>query len=158
MLISRLDPFAKSSTSRLAARSYPKLYASDHGLAVAFSGLTDPLSDPSVRGRAFETVVFRHLRESALEGSSVSYVRDADGRSEVDFVLHEGARVQIALEVTSARDPSKKLERLRSAGARLKANRSIVVHGGIEQRRDGNLWAIPASSFLLAPAEWIGGR
>jgi predicted AAA+ superfamily ATPase len=158
MLISRADRLAGGHAARLAARSYPKLYASDHGLAVAFSGLADPLSDPSVRGRAFEAVVFRHLRESAPEGSSVSYVRDAEGRSEVDFIVHEGNRVHVAVEVTSAKDPSKKLDKLRSAGARLKANRSIVVHGGVEQRRDGDVWLAPASSFLLAPTDWIGGR
>jgi len=158
MLIARADVFARSSTGRLAGRSYPKLYASDHALVVAFSGLAEPLQDGAVRGRCFEAVVFRHLRENATQRElSVSYIRDADGRSEVDFVLHSGSQIRALIEVTSSKDPQKKVDQLAAIAARLKPHHCIVVHGGLESRKSGDVWLAPAESFLLAPHDWIGG-
>lgn len=158
MLVSRVDPFARSPSGRLAARSYPKLYATDHGLVAAFSGLAEPVQDPLVRGRVFEAAVFLHLRDFATHhGFDISYLRDPGGRSEIDFVVHKGTRVRAAVEVTAAKDPQDKVGPLSAAATSLKASRRIVVHGGLEQRRAGDVWLAPAPSFLLSPNEWIGG-
>jgi predicted AAA+ superfamily ATPase len=158
MLIVRLDPFARAATGKLAGRAYPKLYASDQGLVVAFSGVADPVEDPAVRGRALEAAVFRHLREHVERtGQALSYARDRRGSGEVDFVVHEGPKVRALVEVTSAKDPTKKLEPVAAAARDWKARRAIVVHGGLEERREGEVWLAPAPSFLLAPSEWIGG-
>jgi len=158
MLIVRLDPFARAATGKLAGRSYPKLYASDHGLVVAFSGVADPLEDPAVRGRAFEAAVFRHLRECVERTDlALAYARDKRGAAEVDFVVHEGPKVRALVEVTSGKDPTGKLEQVAAAARDLKARRSIIVHGGMEERRKGDVWLAPAPSFLLGAPEWIGG-
>jgi uncharacterized protein len=158
-LIVRLDPFAKAATGKLAARSYPKLYPCDHGLAVAFSGVSDPLDDPPTLARAFETTVFRHLRFGAVD-LQVSYWRDKRGLEdeEIDFVVHEGPKVHALIEVTSGKRPEKKLERLTRLARELKAAKSIVVHGGVEARRDGPVSVAPAPEFLLDVPDWIGVR
>jgi predicted AAA+ superfamily ATPase len=125
-LIVRLDPFARAATGTLAGRSYPKLYAFDHGLVVAFSGVADPLDDPSVLARSLEATVFRHLRGSVDRTHvGLAYVRDRQGLNEVDFVVHEGAKVRALVEVTVAKDPHKKLEQMTKLSRDLKApNRS----------------------------------
>ncbi len=158
MLIVRLEPFARAVTGKLAGRSYPKLYASDHGLVVAFSGIAEPLEDFDVRGRALEAVVFRHLRGCVEHTDlALSYARDRRGTAEVDFVVHDGPGVHALVEVTGGKDPRKKLEQVSAASRDLKARRSIVVHGGLEERREGTVWLAPAPSFLLATSDWIGG-
>ncbi len=158
MLIVRLDPFARAASGKPAGRAHPKLYASDHGLVVAFAGVADPLEDPAVRGRVLEAAVFRHLREYA-EGTDeeISYSRDRAGLAEVDFVVHRGAKVEALVEVTAGKDPTRKVERLAAMARRLGARRSIVVHGGLEERRAGEVWLAPAPAFLLAVPEWLGG-
>lgn len=157
MLIARLDPFARAATARLAGRSHPKLYASDHGLVVAFSELAEPTEDPAVLGRVFEAVVFQHLREwASRRGLSLSYARDRRGSSEVDFVIHEGARVHALVEVTAGRDPSRKAEALATAAAELKARRAVVVHGGRGESSGAPVRLAPMDRFLLSPSRWLG--
>jgi predicted AAA+ superfamily ATPase len=159
MLIVRLDPFARAATGKLAGRAHPKLYASDHGLVVAFSGVADPLEDPAVRGRVLEAAVFRHLREHVeTTDEALSYSRDRRGLAEVDFVVHRGQKVHALVEVTSGKDPKRKVDRLAATAQRLGARRSIIVHGGLEERREGDVWLAPAPSFLLAVPEWLGGH
>ena len=158
MLIVRLNPFARAATAKLAARSYPKLYASDPGLLVAFSGISEPLQDPAVRGRAFEAAVFRHLRGYVSRTDlAISYLRDKRGTAEIDFVVHEGSKVHALVEVTAAKDPRDKVAQVAAAAREFKARRAIVVHGGSEERRAGDVWLAPATSFLLETSEWIGG-
>jgi predicted AAA+ superfamily ATPase len=155
-LIVRLDPFAKAATGKLAARSYPKLYPCDHGLTVAFSGVSDPLEDAPTLARAFETAVFRHLRSEAKD-FEVSYWRDKRGvEDEVDFVVHEGAKVHALIEVTTSKQPNKKVAQLTRLARELGAARSIAVHGGVESRREGPILFAPVPEFLLNVAEWIG--
>jgi predicted AAA+ superfamily ATPase len=156
-LIVRLDPFARAATGKLAARSYPKFYAFDHGVIVAFSGVAEPLDDPSVLSRSLEAAVFRHLR-SCVDRThfGISYLRDRQGTYEVDFIIHERAKVRALVEVTVAKDPDKKLETMAKLGHDLKAARSIIVHGGLEERRSGAVWLAPAPAFLLNACDWIG--
>lgn len=157
LLLARLDTFAPSATGRLAGRSHPKLYASDHGLVVAFSGVAEPLGDPSVMARALEAAVFLHLRELAQRsGFTTSYLRDKSGRTEIDFVVHKGPRVLALVEVTTAKDPRKKLEQLLSSSLATKKTVRVVVHGGSEQRLEGPVRLAPAPKFLLDPSRWIG--
>lgn len=155
MLIVRLTPFAAAATGRLAGRAYPKLYAADHGLVVAFAGSADPLGDPGIRGRALEAAVFRHLRTRSGE-RSVSYLRDRRGSVEIDFVLSSGRDVEALVEVTGSAAPREKLARLATERARLRARRAVLVHGGREEDRAGPVRLAPAPSFLLAPERWIG--
>ena len=158
LLLSRLDPYAPSATGRLAGRSHPKLYASDPGLVVAFSGVAEPFSDPSVTARALEAAVFLHLREVARSrGVSVSYPRGKSGQEEIDFVIHEGAKPLAFIEVTTSKDPRKKLEQLLASKLADKKAVRVVVHGGAEERLDGPVRLAPAAKFLLDPDRWIGG-
>lgn len=156
MLIVPLFPFAKAPTARLSARSHPKLYASDHGLITAFSTLAEPLSDSRTLGRVYEAVVYRHLREAAKAAHlNLSYLRPKDGRLEIDFVV-SGDSPQALVEVTSSQDPREKMGKLRSNSGDFGNARRVVVHGGRERRRDGDLWLAPLDEFLLDPAFWIG--
>jgi predicted AAA+ superfamily ATPase len=156
-LIVRLDPFARAAARKLAARSYPKLYAFDHGLIVAFSGVAEPLGDVSVFSRSLEAAVFKHLRGCVDRTHfGISYLRDRRGTYEVDFVVHEGAKVRTLVEVTVSKDPNKKLGTIAKLGHDLKAARSIIVHGGLEERRTGAVWLAPAPAFLLNACDWIG--
>ena len=157
LLLARLDPFAPSATGRLAGRSHPKLYASDHGLVMAFSGVAQPLGDPAVTARALEAAVFLHLRELAWKRSwRISYLRDRKGLAEIDFVVHEGPRVLALVEVTTSKDPRKKLEQLLAAEVGGKNVVRVVVHGGVEERADGPVRFAPAPKFMLDPSGWIG--
>jgi predicted AAA+ superfamily ATPase len=88
---------------------------------------------------------------------ALAYARDKRGAAEVDFVVHEGPKVRALVEVTSGKDPTGKLEQVAAAARDLKARRSIIVHGGMEERRKGDVWLAPAPSFLLGAPEWIGG-
>ena len=158
LLLARLDTFAPSATGRLAGRSHPKLYASDHGLIVAFSGVAEPLADPSVMARALEAVVFLHLRELAERSNfSISYLRDKGGRTEIDFVVHKGPEILALIEVTTSKDPRKKLDQLVSSGLAAKKAVRVVVHGGSEERLGGPVRLAPTPKFLLDPNRWIGG-
>lgn len=156
-LIVRLDRFARAATGKLASRSYPKLYAFDHGLVVAFSGVAQPLDDPSVLGRSLEAALFRHLR-AAIDRTDLqlAYWRDKQGLDEIDFVVHEGAKVRALVEVTAGKNPDKKIEQMAKLARDLKAARSVVVHGGFQERREGAVWLAPAPAFLLNASDWIG--
>jgi predicted AAA+ superfamily ATPase len=158
LLVSRLEPFAPSATGRLAGRVHPKLYASDHGLVMAFSGVADPVADPAANARALEAAVYLHLREFApRSGLSVSYLRDKGGHTEIDFVLHEGPKARALIEVTTSQDPRKKIEQLVTSKLADKKTVRVVVHGGSEEREDGDVRLVSAQEFLLDPSRWIGG-
>lgn len=158
MLVVRLEPFARAATGKLAGRSYPKLYASDHGLAVAFAGTADPLDDPATRGRALKAAVFLHLRGFAnLTGRTLSYLRDRRGTAEVDFVVQEGPEVHALVEVTASKDPAHKVGSVAATAREFRAPMAIVVHGGVEERRRGDVLLAPVASFLHDLSDWLGG-
>src|SRR5947199_4041508 len=96
---------------------------------MAFASL--PLQDPTVRARAFEAAVFRHLRETARElQGRLTFFRHREDL-EIDFVL-EDPRGLVAIEVTSGmRVRADKAERLRQAAKELGADRRILIHGGV---------------------------
>jgi predicted AAA+ superfamily ATPase len=126
-------------------------------LVVAFSGVADPLGDPSVLAPSLEATVFRHLRGCVDRTNlGLAYLRDKQGLKEADFVVHEGRRVRALVEVTVAKDPDKKLEQMAKLARDLKAPRSIVVHGGLQERREGAVWFAPAPAFLMNASDWIG--
>jgi uncharacterized protein len=157
MLVTPLFPYAKAPTGKLSARAHPKLYASDHGLVTAFSALLEPMKDPKVLGQVYEAAVFRHLREAArTQRLQISYWRPRPNSFEIDFVVHNGS-VEALIEVTAAHDPREKMEKLRLASKGLSAKRRVVVYGGRDERREGEIHLAPLDSFLLDPSFWIGG-
>lgn len=149
-LIAPLPRHAARPSSRL--RSKPKLYAADHGLLSAFA--PDPRQDPALRGKIFEAVVFRHLREAARELSAeISYFRPRENL-EVDFVV-ETPRARIAIEVTSSAVKPRRRQRFRNAAGHLKADRGLIVHGGLveEPSEDGSL--VSLQRFVLDPKTYL---
>lgn len=148
----------RSLTPHAAAllRSKPKIYAADHGLVIAFAATSDPLYDPRVRGRIFEAVVFRHLRELArqLPLAQIGYLRHKD--REVDFLLRTDRTV--AIEVTSSsKVPPDKLRRAAAAASAARADDLVVLHGGLEERTTGEgSRLLPLVRFLLDPSIVLG--
>ena len=137
----RLKPSAR-------LRSHLKLYAADHGMVTAYA--PSPSSDDELRGKVFETVVFRHLRDLArARGAELTfYRRDREGGPEIDFVL-EGEE-PVAIEVTkglAAR--SKKVKKLKAAMDNAGVSRGVLVHGGVDKTRFEEIGAWPLGLFLL---------
>ena len=150
-LVATLPRFAARSSRRLQAAASPKVFASDHGLVSALSGLDVSVSP--VRGRIFEAVVFRHLRDLARGPlRRLSYFRLKDDL-ELDFVLEAEGR-KVAVETTSARTvrPTK-LAKVRRAAEALGADRLVLLHGGVGAERQGSSMSLPLASFLLAPEQ-----
>jgi predicted AAA+ superfamily ATPase len=150
----------RKASSRL--RSKPRLYATDHGLVNAFAALAAPAHDPALRGRVFEAVVYRHLREVARQADvgadAVSYLRIGD-REEIDFVVSL-AGGDVVVEVTASR--SLDADKLRRFGAvaekYLPQARRLLLHGGlIEEQRNG-VAVMPLSRFLLDPRAAVAGE
>jgi predicted AAA+ superfamily ATPase len=150
LLLVRLPRFAEHPAALLRAR--PKIFAADHGLVNAFA-LLDP-AEAEVRGRVFETAVFRHLREVAREDSRVRLSYFHDGRQlEGDFIV-ELPGATVAVEVTSSPRPKpEKVVRLRAISRKVKAARRILVHGGMVERADGDVEMIPVFRLLWDPRE-----
>ncbi len=142
----------------VALRSHPKIYAADHGLVVAFTPRGSVERDQRARSRAFEAVVFRHLRDVAnLVQGELSFLRDRDRRSnknddlEADFVLtcDDGA---VVIEVTSSPTPSpKKFNRLFRAGEILKTSRLVMIHGGSTDSTEDRSISLSLARFLSEP-------
>lgn len=129
-------------------RAHPKVFASDHGLVLAFSACTT--EDPQVQGRVFETVVYRHLRSLQDENAPIAYFRTND-RHEIDFVASVGGE-RIGLEVTSAKSvDGEKLAKVAAAGAILKAQRLVVVYGGLLEDARQGIRIVPLHRFLADP-------
>lgn len=148
-LIAMLPRFAVRPSRRLQGAQSPKVFAADHGLVAALSTLD--LSAPEVRGRVFEAVVFRHLRDlERVHLGRLSYFRLREDL-EIDFVLEvEGRR--LAIEVTSSSEVRpRKLDKVRRAAEELGAKRLFFVHGGLSETREGSLVSLPLPRFLLAP-------
>jgi predicted AAA+ superfamily ATPase len=149
LLVSPLDRFARSATAGLRSKS--KIFAADPGLVMAFSSFL--VEDPTVRARAFEAAVFRHLRGVARDlEARLGYYRQREDL-EVDFVLEDRQGGLVAIEVTSnPRLRADKAERLRRAAKEMKADRGILIHGGVLDERVEGIEAIPIQRFLFAPA------
>jgi predicted AAA+ superfamily ATPase len=138
-------------------RSHPKIFASDHGLVLAFAagGAAD---DPHVQARVFESVVFSHLRSVQESRGDVAYFR-VDNRREIDFVVPLGGD-RVGVEVTYAKTVDReKLAKVAAAGDRLGTRRLVVVYGGLfEEDRDG-IRLVPIHRFLSDTKTTLeGGR
>ena len=156
-LIDGLDPWHPglrrgSSKPSRALRAKRKLYAEDHGFIPAFSPFKEPLREPTVRAKVFETVVFTHLR-ALLERTSafkLYYFREND-ESEIDFVLEFEDSV-VGIEVTSGKNPDKKLRKLQRASKRAGIDRALIIHGApAKARRNEQVALYSLSQFLLDP-------
>lgn len=147
------------SRASQSLRSRPKVYAADHALVSAFSPSPDPLSDPHVLGRVFETAVFRELRELARSTlSELNYFRDRKG-VEVDFILRTADHV-VAVEVTSRSTVGKKRAiRVKRNAKAAGAERVLIVHGGLNETVDEfeGVTRVPLRRFLREPGRVLGG-
>jgi hypothetical protein len=129
-------------------RAHPKVYASDHGLVLAFAA--QAAEDPQLQGRILETVVYRHLRSIRDDDHNIAYFR-ADDRYEIDFVTSVNGD-SIGVEVTSAKTvDDEKLAKVAAAGVRLGSKRLLVVHGGLFEGERRGIQLIPRHRFLSDP-------
>jgi predicted AAA+ superfamily ATPase len=138
------------ASSRL--RSRPKLYACDHGLVTAFA--VAPTDAAELRPKVFETVVFRHLREVAsARRAELRYFRQ-NHSTEIDFVVDLEDR-RVGVEVTSSRSKwQERLLRLERAGSEVKADRLVLVHGGLAEKEEpplSKVVPVPLVDFLIGP-------
>lgn len=135
-------------------RAHPKVFASDHGLVLAFSA--GAMDDPQVQGRVFETVVYRHLRSLQDEDVPIAYFR-ANDRHEIDFVASVGGE-RIGVEVTSAKSvDGEKLAKVAAAGVILKAPHLVVVYGGLLEDARQGIRIVPLHRFLADPKTALSG-
>ena len=155
LLIAALPRGTTSTKASARLRGRPKLYAADHGLVNAFA--ESPTRDVDVRGRVFEAVVYRHLREVARERlGSLSYLRWND-HLEVDFLLELG-RERFAVEVTQSIQPkADKRKALERAADRAGAKRAILLHGGLAEGAVEGVEFVPIASFLGDPEAALAG-
>ena len=148
-LISRLPRFAEKPGRRM--QGDPRFYASDHGMIWALSLI--PSQDTKVRGKVFETTVFRHLREIGRSfESNLTYYRMRNDL-EIDFVLDLPSS-RYAVEVTSSpKIKEGKVQRLIEASSELGADASFLVYGGHALKTMGAVHVVPLRDFLLDPPE-----
>lgn len=153
-----IAPLRRGSTSAKASarlRGRPKLYAADHGLVNAFAEA--PPTAGEVRGRVFEAVVFRHLREVARERSGDLHYLKWGNDLEVDFVLESGGE-RVAVEVTQSVQPkSGKRRALARAADRAGARHALLVHGGMAEGEEEGVTLLPLNRFLWDPESALGG-
>jgi len=138
-------------------RTHPKVYASDHGLLLAFAA--QAAEDSELQGRILETVVYRHLRAVRDDDRDVAYFR-VDDRCEIDFVMSLNDDT-IGVEVTAARNvDGEKLAKVAAAGVRLGTKRLFVVHGGLFEGERQGIQLVPRHRFLSDPkaALSVGAR
>ncbi|MGH7341694.1 MAG: ATP-binding protein [Candidatus Rokuibacteriota bacterium] len=155
LLIAALPRGTTSTKASARLRGRPKLYAADHGLVNAFAEA--PTRDVDVRGRVFEAVVYRHLREvQRAREASLSYLRWNDGL-EVDFLLEIG-RERFAVEVTQSIQPkADKRKAVERAAARAGAGRAILIHGGLAEGEVEGVAFVPIGRFLVDPSMALSG-
>lgn len=153
LLLVRLPRFAEHPAALLRAR--PKVFAADHGLVNALA-LVDP-TEAEVRGRVFETVVFRHLRDLERQDPRVRLSFYHDGRKvEGDFILQLPDST-LAIEVTSSTRPKQeRLDKVRTIARRTGAERRILVYNGVVEREEGDVELVPIARFLWEPREVVG--
>lgn len=155
LLIAALPRGTTSTKASARLRGRAKLYAADHGLVNAFTEA--PTRDLGVRGRVFEAVSYRHLREvERARGGSLSYLRWNDGL-EVDFLLEIG-RERFAVEVTQSIQPKPdKRKALERAAERAGAGRAVLVHGGPAEGEVEGIQFVPIGTFLADPWAALAG-
>lgn len=149
-LLHALDPFESSdkASARLRVRKL-RLFVADHGMVAALA--TSPPTEEPVRGRVFETAVYRHLRALVRDARDrVTYLR-VNEDLEADFVLEHAGR-RVVIEVTSAAEvTAEKRKRTREAATRAGAGRAFVIHRGLEEHAAAGLVLLPMHRFLLEP-------
>ncbi len=134
-------------------RVHPKIYASDHGLVLAFAAA---LEDPQIQARIFETVVYRHLREIRDEGTQIAYFR-VNEDVEVDFVVSVDGDLT-GVEVTSSKVvPGRKVAKILAARAQLRPRRVLMVHGGLFEEERQGIKLVPLHRFLTDPRAAVVG-
>ncbi len=154
-LLERLDRHPFPPSARLSSR--PRIYAADHALIGAFAVTPDPLQEEATRGAVFEAAVFRHLRQDRDHLSALGFYRSGDGQ-EGDFVLRDGAGRIALIEVTSStRVRPEKLRQMQEVGAKLKAERRLLVYGGEVSSSESGIDVVPLQSFLLDTARLVAG-
>jgi len=152
-MLHELKPFWTSSKAYKPRLQHSKVYATDHGLISAFESV-QRLSDEEVRGRVFEAVVFRHLRDLARSGrSGLGFIRSPE---EVDFVLRRPDD-PIGIEVTASRNPARKTKRLRDVKEEARLASVFVVHGGHQSSESNSIFHLPIHRFLLRPSIVLEG-
>lgn len=146
-LVVRLPRFAVRPSSRMTGPE--KVFVADHGLVNAFA--VAGAADERVRSRAFEAVVFRHLRDLAREhDGEISFYRQRDDL-EIDFVLELSGR-RVAVEVTSSGSVrERKIERLARAADELGAEERFLVFGGLTATVREGVRLIPLRELLMRP-------
>jgi predicted AAA+ superfamily ATPase len=158
MLIVTLSRWTRSAAAKLKASAHPMVYAADHALVMAFAPSADPSMDPGARGRAFEAIVYRHLREHALRTRArVSFHRsDGKNEEEIDFVVDRIDGGSVALEVKSSASLTRQqiAETTRRA-RRIGADRALLVYGGLSVQEDEHAQVVPLRDFVLSTSEWI---
>ena len=153
LMLAELPRYARHPAAGL--RSKPKIFAADHGLVNALA-LLDP-QDSQVRGRVFETVVFRHLREVTQQDPEVRLSYFYDGKTlEGDFIVQHPSAT-IAVEVTSSAQPSpKQHRRVRKIAEKTQAGRRLLIFGGSVQQRRDEIELVPLLRFLWDPRKELG--
>ncbi len=153
LLLAELPRYARHPAAGL--RSKPKIFAADHGLVNALA-LLDP-EESQIRGRVFETVVFRHLREIAHQDSEVRLSYFYDGKTlEGDFIVQH-PRATIAVEVTSSAQPGpKQHRRVRKIAEKTGADRRLLIFGGPVQQHRNEIELVPLLRFLWDPRKELG--
>lgn len=160
LLVRRVNRHASAPSVRLRAK--PKLYAADHGIVLAFEPRPDPMRDPLVRGRVFETIVFRHLREVATAApETICYLRDkrsgdkgsSTREMEVDFIVTDTLGKIAMIEVTSSKKVEDgKIQNLRFSRETFAGAAPVLIYdGNISEHERKGVRCIPLISFLLDP-------
>ncbi len=154
-LLRVLGRYGKGARSKMGGRQRPKIYAADHGLVNAFTPGPSPARDPDLRGRLYETTVYRHLRTLG-EDVDLSYFRVKDDL-EADFVVQAGTQAAV-IEVTAGRAPTRrKIGRLNAAGDRLGMDLRVLIYGGVEIATVSGVHLLPFHRFLLRPQSVLEG-
>jgi predicted AAA+ superfamily ATPase len=158
-LLVSLQPRNHPPRGSRASKARPKVYAEDHGMIAAHAPFAAPMEQAEVRGRVFESVVLRHLRDvqARLRRSGrdcvLSFFRSGN-EFELDFVMDMDAR-SIAVEVTSSRNPAKKLASALRACERARIPELILIHGGFEEKSGEHHRTLPCERFLMDPLAQI---
>lgn len=155
LLLVRVHPTWRTSSTALRDVKRPKVYLSDTGMLTALVGVdaSGLERDDDLAGRAFETFVAMELVK--LSGWSESrptllHLRDRD-RHEVDIVLERPDEDIVGIEVKSSATVGpgdfRGLRHLRSRSAS-RFRSGVVMYTGAATVPFGNrLWAVPISSL-----------
>ena len=155
-LVLALDQYSKTASGSLKRSPHPKIYPFDHGIVTAFSSLPRPLSDPQLRGRVMETVVYRHLRDLVGGTAGDIFYYRWKNLQEVDLVVRHEERI-IAIEVTAGADArSEKVKKFKTALGGFKHDRAVLIHGGTERGSRKGFAMLPLDRFLMQPASVLG--